>query len=555
MSSSSRQHVVALVAIDPQIGPQGWPSAIHAPLADTTVLGMMLRRLSRCDELDGMIAIATGDGRDEIQPIVEAEARRSFNWHLVEGPVFDERHARRIAARKWSPAAWRGGLGGMTCYDEWLSPAAMLAALEAADADAGMIVGADWPLIDPQLCAKIIRRHREYPDQLRLTFTQAPPGLCGFLLERNLLAQMVEKNQTIGWLLEYHPQAPQPDPIARETCVQIEPAIRNGALRATCDAPRWRRLVDHVTQGASAEQLLRMDALQTIQALTEAQRKLPSSGPQQVTVELTTHRPCTGPITPQHHVTLERGDLSVEHAAQLFEQLAGAPDVAVTLGGLGDALVHPDWLKVVEAAREAGIWGIAVETDLVTDEQTLGQLAGAPVDVVSVRMNADTAETYERLMGRSDLRAVMDRIDWLVRHTQPNGLPWAVPRMIKTRDNVTELETFFDRGVFFCGHAVIDPPSTGCSLMPDQSVIDMAPPQRTVCRQLHRRMTVHADGRIALCDQDWLGRHCLGELSNGNGGEAVATAWGKLDEVRRAHQDEQWQSLPLCAACRQWHRP
>ena len=56
-----------------------------------------------------------------------------------------------------------GGLAGATCYDEILCPSHLAPAAEEAAADAILLVGPDWPFVDPELCA------REEPRHLRAT--------------------------------------------------------------------------------------------------------------------------------------------------------------------------------------------------------------------------------------------------------------------------------------------------------------------------------------------------------------------------------------------------
>ena len=97
------------------------------------------------------------------------------------------------------------------------------------------------------------------------------------------------------------------------------------------------------------------------------------------------------------------------------------------------------------------------------------------------------------------------------------GIPWIVPRLVKTAETLADMESFFDRWRVVSGHAVIDRPMTGGSgsfaLMPDQSPVPMLPPWRLPSPlQCKRRLTVLSDGTVTLCQQDWLGRAALGNV-------------------------------------------
>lgn len=544
-----RQQQIAALVVMPAGSDAGF-----APFADTTVLGHTIRRLSRCSGLDRIVVLHEAGQKPEIPNA--AEAGPAVVLH--EGSaLFDASHEAVRSARKWAATSWRGGLAGATCYDELLTAKVMAEAIGAAGAEAGLIVGADWPLVDPALCEAVIARHLEAPEHHRLVFTQAPPGLAGCLITQGLLRELVEHGATIGMMLDYQPASPQPDPIGRDACVAIDHRVRNATMRVVFDHRRWRRPLTWLARHATPAQLLEWDAWRVVDRLQQTPQPLrPESTPSHYTVELNTQRAAAGPIVPQHHAALDRPQLTLDAAHRLFEQMTanGDGDVTVTLGGLGDALLHPRWAEFITAARRAGVAGVHIETDLLVENDALSPLLELPIDVVSVRINADTEQTYQRLMGVDGFDHVMRNMQWLLDHrrerTGRRGLPWIVPRMVKTAENVHELEPFFDRWMHFCGHAWIEAPSSGCGLMTDASVLDMSPPRRVACRQLHRRMTIHSDGRAALCDQDWRGdATIIGEATT------LADAWRAISDVRLVHAAGDYEPTAMCGSCRQWHRP
>jgi hypothetical protein len=544
--SEVQSKVVALVPVYEAggMGPAGLPRADGSDWGDTNILGQTLRRLAACSALDGVVLItsseqaAAASSADTVGPPLSVYHVASFES--------DPAHAWRLSARKWSPCAWRGGLGGATCYDELLCPAAMVAALDSVDATAGLIVGPDWPFVDPVLCDAIVQRHRDEPS-LQLVFTQAPPGLAGCLLHRDLLVDLDRTGTMIGTAIDYQPRTPQGDPIAKPNCVSIDPAVRDAPMRAVFDAPRWSKLLQQVSQelGSASDKASAMDVV----AAASGHWGQVYASPQQVTLELTTDRRATGPIVPQHHATLHRGPISEADAQQLFTTLAKAgPDIVLTLGGVGDPLCCVHWESIVRAANDAGLYGIHLETDLSVAGAG-SRLAALPLDVVSIRLNAGSQETYQTLMGQDDYALVIAEARHLL--AGRNGSrPWIVPRLIKHESNLHELAGFLDQWMLGTGHAVIDPPLDGAGVAPSPNVLRLTPPQRTPCRQLNHRMTIHADGRAALCDQDWLGQAIdAPALSD------PLAAWGKSDVARADHRSGAWDGWDRCAACSQWHCP
>jgi hypothetical protein len=220
--------------------------------------------------------------------------------------------------------------------------------------------------------------------------------------------------------------------------------------------------------------------------------------------------------------------------------------VVLTLGDLGDPLLHPQWLEIVKAAAKAHFAAIHLRTDLLVDQPVVEQIMQAPVHVLSVNINADTAETYRRVMGIDELPRVMRNVEFILNNrARFNYRGWIVPRMTKIAANVHELETFFDRWIYYCGHAVVDSPTTGGAAIPDIAVMNMAGPRRKPCRQLHHRLTIHSDGQAALCDQDWRAAHAV----------APAEAWTRVQSVRQLHVLGEHQQVTPCNACHEWHRP
>ncbi len=554
---------IALIPLDLQRSRLGLPSVWSHTLAGTPILHHTLRRLSRISAIDAIVIVHPP------QPAIAnlwqgLTLNKPVLTHIAEQGLFDRWWGRRTAARKQSLTAWRGGLGGATCYDELLPAKPLLQAMQHHDATAALLVGADWVLVDPELSSKVLALHLQHPDAMSMTFCQAPPGLSGIALSRKPLEQMADSDATIGQGLSYNPARPQSDPIGRDVCIQVPGSVRSCVHRFIYDTPRSIALLQTVV-GRLGDDLPQADALrvtQTANDLGAGTIRALSPLPYQITLELTSRRAVNGPIVPQHHVKLDRADMPVELAYRLLEEMAKVPDVLVTLGGLGDVLLFPQWEAIITRAAELGVFGIALDTDLLCDSATVDRLLCLPIDVVSLRLNADTAPVYAKVMGDDRFKAVLDNMTRLFNGRIARdekvpagpwlGRPWLLPRMIKAADTLADMESFFDKWVHFLGHAVIEPATTGCGLMPDLALHNLAPPKRFACRQLLGRMRVHSDGSVALCDQDWLSR---GSVGNVNQGLTLTQAWSELGKVYAEHEQGRWNEHALCKACREWHRP
>lgn len=553
---------IAVIATDLDRTALGLPARLGDTLADRPVLEHTVRRAARIDHIEKIVLVHPA-GQNPLSLLDPQTIDKPIASLPIEPTFSDARTRHWGAARKWALTCWRGGLGGATIYDEVLPAGPLLAAMNAHEATSAMLLRAEWCVFDDTLADAQLTQHLENPDAYKLCFTQAPPGLTGLVAVRDIIAQSAERHGAFAEALGYNPRRPTLDPVGRDVNIPIPSDVRDTFHRFVYDTPRSMALLQAIAAHLGPR-LLEAQA----QAITEAARAIeresadtrPPRLPQQVTVELTPRRAAVGPITPQHHVSFDRPDIDIELAKRVFEQLAAPQtggDIALRLGGLGDALLHPQWDELVQAAHDAGVLGITIETDLLCDAPTLDRMLALPIDVICVRFNADTAETYRRVMGVDGFSTVANNLRHLMQHRNARWeagaprLPWIVPQLVKTPDTLKDMESFFDRWMMTEGQAVIQPAQSGCGLMPAQSPMVMAPPRRRPCRQLGERMTILSDGTVALCDQDWQGGHPLGDAK----AASLLEIWQNVHDVARCHAEERIDELPLCSRCDEWHRP
>ena len=550
---------VALLVTDLHAGRLRHRRDLRERLAGRSVLGHTAARAASIAAVERVILVHP-PGQDPLGVLRGERFDKpvtAFAHPDVAGDAFTPRTR---VARRWSLGAWRGGLGGATAWDELLPAAPLAAAMDDAQADAAVLVGGDWCCFDPAYAAALLDLHLAAPEAMKLTFTQAPPGLGVIVTSRAVLHDLARHHATFGQVLSYNPRRPSVDPIGREVCHPIPATVRDVARRFIYDSPdgidRLKQVADRLGPAfATANAAAVTDACRAVEL--DQPEAVFDTLPPEVVIELTPRRGVGGPITPQHHVTLDRPDLDPALFARLAEDCAGR---AVTLGGLGDAMLHPGWTDAVRALHDAGAAAICVETDLLGEPDTLTPLIDLPVDVVSVRLNADTAATYERVMGIDRFEHVIRNLQTLFDLRQARGdrasggavgVPWVVPRLTKTADTLPDMESFFNRWRLMSGHAVIDRPATGGSgsfaLMPDRNPVPMLPPWRVPSPlQVKRRVTVLSDGTVTLCQQDWLGRAALGNVRDTPLLDCWRQAAGR--SLHRCTPDD----APVCRRCFDW---
>ncbi|MGA2584433.1 MAG: radical SAM protein [Tepidisphaeraceae bacterium] len=507
------------------------------------VLAWTLARLERSRFIQDLAVLCWEDQFPQIEPIA-ADLEVYCSVRHGRGSLPDLNAL--SAAGRWADG-WRGGLLGCCAFDKGFVGPWMLEIQKELAADALLLVDPSSGLVDAGLIDGLIE-HAEKNPQLEFFFSQAAPGLSGALIRAPLLGQLAAGHLHPGAVLTYRPELALPEPIAGPACAPIPTALARTTLRFTLDSSRQ---IDRITQATehlngelistASEQLL-----QTLNAQTTA-----SPLPREIVLEVNRRRIAT-PIYSPIQVAACDGEMSLDLAGEIFAQLAEADDLRLILGGVGDPLLHSQAIELIESAHNAGINAIAIETDLLgLSPERIDQLADSPADIISVFLPAMTAQTYHAVMGVDGFAEVIGNLRRLLQR-RSRGVPLLVPTFVKTRRNLPEMEAWYDHWLKTLACAVILGPSDYVGQITDVSVAAMEPPRRRPCGRLNHRMTILLDGRIVSCEQDIGGQQILGRIPH----DSVEEIWtGGMASLRQDHAEGNWQRHPLCANCREWHRP
>jgi MoaA/NifB/PqqE/SkfB family radical SAM enzyme len=294
-------------------------------------------------------------------------------------------------------------------------------------------------------------------------------------------------------------------------------------------------------------QLIEAGAEELVGLMSDAPRA--DEWPRDVTIELTARRATRGVYWPGTHLAIDRGDMPVETAKRILDRVSSVEDLRVTMGGVGDPLLHPAVREIVEYAGAAGVRAIHLETDLLGGDAAW--LASSPLDVLTVHVPALSPATYRRVTGVDGLAAVMENLKVLLQ-SRKGRVPIVVPTFTKCRLNLEEMEAWYDQWLRAVGAAAIVGPSDCAGQIPDTACADMAGPMRRACRRLDSRMTVLSDGSVVACEEDVTGRGVMGRVRD----DDLMEVWrGKVGGLRAAHERGEFSLHPLCGKCREWHRP
>ncbi len=518
------------------------------------VLRWALERLSRCEGLSAAVILCWDD-----QAEAAAEAAGADALVLAKGPRNPPAALQAVAAaRRWADG-WRGGLMGTCAFDigfhgPWARDAAAL-----AKADAVVLIDPAAGLVDAALIDRLIAHAAEHTDT-ELCFLPAAPGLGAALLRAPLLDRLSAGTgigNHPGRLLHYYPTQVSREMLASDACAPTPTPVARTLHSFALSSDRQVRRMEAATQALNG-QLSCADAAQIVDCVSRYH--LSGSGgtvdglPREVVLELNTRRASRPIFWPGRYHPIQRPDLSLDLARVLFNEMSQLDDSRLTLAGVGDPMLADGVFEIIAAARAAGL-AVHVETDLLgVSPQAVRELARGGADVISIHLPATTVEIYETVMGVDEYRQALANIEIFVRERAAlqKAVPLLAPLFVKCSANVAQMEPWYDQWLAALGSAVIIGPGDFAGLVPNIAVADMAPPRRRPCTRLASRVTVLSDGNIVSCEQDVLGRGAVGQI----GIDRLTDIWRQqFGTLRFLHSQQAWSQRPLCAGCREWHRP
>lgn len=507
-----------------------WLDALSTPWAarelcpGITVLGATLRRLAQCREIESITVLCEN----------EPAARAAAGAPAGNGPAIDFLAGTTDAgapgfvrsARALARECWRGGLGGASIFDEALAPAPMLLAMERLELDAALVVGGNWPMIDPALSDELVRRHAQSPESHRFTFTQAAPGLAGCVVSRKLMGDLSRLRSqagvlgTLGAMLTYLPPAPVADPIALPACIPIDTALRDAGTRFVVDSASSLDLLSRAasTLGSTFDAAPAGDIVSACRA---AELAAPPAGPAHFQLLLG---------APGHAPWRE---------AAISQCLALRDDAAITIAGAlrrasgqprEEVLLDPGLPALVRAARSHACRAVHVRSGLRAGPEQIDSLLAENPDVISVDLLAETPGVYGAVAGEDAMALAWAGIEHVLRRRgnwplgdAPPGAwrGWLVPRMTKCDASYPEMERFYDRWIMLCGCAVIDPLAAPVE---GQRIAPLRTPRSKQMRDARTILAVQPNGEVLGPDGA-----AIGNLSR----EAVGEVWARLWNARR----------------------
>lgn len=538
--------------------PLGTKSRLALEIAGVPVIRHTVEQAAKVASLHSVHVLCPAGQAERMKRILDG-TRAEAHSHVDHVPPW---RSLIRTSRKWSLDGWRGGIGQTVCFDEFTHCRSILEHVASFSFDAVLSIPPAAPLFDPEFAEKMIAHRAGLSDgETHLVFAPAPPGIAGVFLDMSLVKELGEHDLPLSWLFAYQPDQPRRDLLFQECSVEVPSPLRFATGRLCADTDRsFQRLVDLFRDRAEGD-------LHSIgEWLIRHEHEYLDQMPREIEIELTTDDPFPQNLLhPRGNRVPIRGPIATRTVEKVIREITPNDDTLILLGGFGDPLRHPDFSRILSQIRSAAernpIYGMAVRTTAVDlTDAVIESLIEHKVDVLNIVLDAWSPALYAKLHapdepGRASLEHVLARIHRLDELRQKHGsvCPIILPEFTKSTLNLHELDDFYDGWSRKFGAVCLSGYSDFAAQMENLHVINMAPAVRTACRRIQSRCTILSDGTMAICDQDFKASHAVGSVSD----QSLESLWQgtPMNDLRTAHRQSRWMNHPLCANCREWHRP
>lgn len=225
-------------------------------------------------------------------------------------------------------------------------------------------------------------------------------------------------------------------------------------------------------------------------------------------------------------------------------------DIIVSLGGIGEPLLHTNLDKLLEINKQKGIMCTIIETDgILLEGEIVKKISKYNSEelLVIVSVDAITPEIYSNLRG-DNFEKVITNIENFISINKQNIQKLFV-QFTEISENRDDLDKFFSfwekKGI----KVILQKFNSFSGQIDNRAYIDLTPLERIPCWHLQRDLYVLSDGRVPVCKQDINCKKIIGNLKD----ESIENIWDKgLDHFFKDYNRD-YSHFEFCQKCDEWY--
>ncbi len=237
-------------------------------------------------------------------------------------------------------------------------------------------------------------------------------------------------------------------------------------------------------------------------------------------------------------------EVDLDKAFKVLEEVA--PYTPLWMPSLwSEPLLAHGFKPFVSKIKELGM-PLALNTNALNIRQELAEfLIEVDVGAICISVDAMTPETLLKVRGVNKLDKIKKAIQLLL-NARGNDLSPRIGVSITVQDsNKHEEEDFISYWT-----EIVDFVRVG-SLYAEGAFDVETTTKRKACNALYNTMAIHANGNVSYCCLDGFADTSVGNVFEDGGVRAV---WNgeKFNQVRKWHENGDWDNVPFCKNCDRW---
>lgn len=245
---------------------------------------------------------------------------------------------------------------------------------------------------------------------------------------------------------------------------------------------------------------------------------------------------------------IDSGFMSWDLYKKIVDDAAQIGVSAIKLMWRGEALLHPDIVKMVQYAKQKNILEVMMNTNAVCLNAGLAKgLIDAGLDKIIFSVDSINKNEYERIRVGAEFESVIENIKRFCKINEESGHPVLTRvqrvKMENTDEEQVRYENYFEGivDVVAYNECVL----YGKELQAFKSNFKEYP--KFKCPQLWQRLIIAWSGKCYMCCDDGKEEYEVGDINK----ESIHEIWAgeRLERARSLHEKGKWYMLERCNNC------
>ncbi len=267
-------------------------------------------------------------------------------------------------------------------------------------------------------------------------------------------------------------------------------------------------------------------------------------------------------IEPTNHCNLEcvccarkqmhrqKGFMELDLYERIIDDAANSKVRLIHLYLHGEPMLHPRIIDMVRYTKKRGLSLTVATNGMAFDTEVIEEMLRAGVswpDRLIFSMLGHSKKLHEKMMKGVKHERVVANLRELLKIKNANGSHGPIVELhyCVTPANEHEASQCASQWKKTVDHVLVNTMSKQFSRFGTDSLKTMQ--RNTTCKYIWERLTVLWNGDVTPCMADIDGSQILGNMQE----DSIARIWNsqQLNELRQAHRNRAFSSLPLCSRC------